>query len=366
MLASTRKRVIVVVAILVGLAAATGAVLYYRWHRPLESAKAGQAPDILTQLPADAPVIAYIDVASLRRMQASPLAAILGLAGETPNEDLDYKNFVRDTGFDYTRDLDQVAVAFWPGMSPKKPDEAADNPTLAIADGRFDHDKIRAYALRTGTTIRVGKRSLYLVPGQPPVAFEFRSPGRMALASGHNPIELLNQPSSLTREGAMRGRVDRVAGAPIFAVAETNNLPASLYQELRGAPQFQTLARSVQGLMFAGQPDGEVIHLTLDAECDSVTSAVELATVVDSLRLLGSLALADPKTRRQMTKQQLLFLTALLSQAKVTHQERWVRLALDVTPAMLGQASAQRRGRLPANASSSRVRIPSVVSALGL
>jgi hypothetical protein len=364
--ASSRKRVIVVVAVLVGLAAATVAALYYRWHRPFQSPKAGEAPDILTQLPADAPVIAYIDVAALRRMQASPLAALLGLAGETPHEDLDYENFVRDTGFDYTRDLDQVALAFWPAVPAKRSEEAGDNPALAVADGRFDHDKIKAYALRTGRTVSVAKQSLYLLPGQPAVAFEFRSPGRIALASGQDPSELLTRPISPPGEGAMRERIDRVAGAPLFAVAETNNLPASFYQELRGAPQFQTLARSVQGLMFAGQPDGDLIHLTLDAECDSVTSAVELATVVDSLRLLGSLALADPKTRRQMTKQQLAFLNALLSEAKVTHQERWVRLALDVTPGMLGQASAQRRGRLPANASSSRVRIPSGVSALGL
>jgi hypothetical protein len=363
---SARTRRTVAVAVLVCAAAAGGALLFHRWHRPLPGPKAGRAPEILTQLPADAPVIAYIDVAALRRLQDSPLAAMLGLAGQNPDEDRDYQNFVRDTGFDYTRDLDRVAVAFWPSDAPKTSARVADNPTLAVADGRFDENKIKAYALRTGTTVPVGERSVYIVPGNPTVAFEFRSPTRIALASGPDRTQMLSRPSSTERQEAIEERIDRVAGAPIFAVARTDNLPARLYQSLRGAPQFQTLARSVRGLMLAGQPDGDLIHLTLDAECDSMASAVELATVVDSLRLLGSMALADPKTRHQMTKQQLGFLTALLDQAKLTHQDRWVRLTLDVTPAMLGQANAQTRGTRPSNASSSRARIPSLVSALGL
>jgi hypothetical protein len=352
-------------AVLLCVAVAGGTVLFYRWHRPFQSATTGEAPEILTELPSDAPVIAYIDVAALRRLQDSPLAALLGLAGQNPPEDRDYQNFVRDTGFDYTRDLDQVAVAFWPSISSKGSFEAADNTALAIARGRFDENRIKSYALRTGRTVTVGKRSLYVVPGHPSVALEFRSPERIALASGSDPSELLSGPTPAVTAGVTQERVDRVAGAPIFAVARTDNFPASLYQGLGGAPQFQALARGVQDLMLAGQPDGDLIHLTLDAECDSVARAAELATVVDGLRLFGSLALADPKTRHQMTKQQVAFLAALLSQAKLTHQDRWVRLALDVTPAMLGETSAQARGDRPSKASSSRARIPSLVSTLG-
>jgi len=365
MLTASPKRVAIAVGVLVGVAAGV-ALLLYRWHRPFQSQKTGRAPEIVTQLPADAPVIAYIDVAALRRLQDSPLAAMLGLAGQNPNEDRDYQNFVRDTGFDYTRDLDQVGVAFWPSLSPPTPPQAGDNRALALAEGRFDRNKITDYALRTGTTVQVGKRSLYVVPGHPTVALEFRSPTRIALASGLDPTNLLSPPSPAARDGGIEERIDRVAGAPLFAVARTDHLPASLYQGLSGAPQFQSLARSIQGLTLAGQPDADLIHLTLDAECDSVRSAIELATVVDGLRLLGSLALVDPKTRHQMTHQQVTFLTALLNQAKLTHQDRWVRLALDVTPAMLGEANAQARGDRPSKASSSRARIPSLVSALGL
>jgi len=363
---SSKKRTTVVVTLLVSAAVAGAALLFCRWHRPFPGAKIGTAPEILTLLPGDAPVIAYIDVAALRRLQGSPLASMLGLAGQNPSEDRDYENFVRDTGFDYTRDLDQVAVAFWPSPSPKGRPEAADNRALAIADGRFDENKIKAYALGSGTAVTVGDRSLYTVPGRPAVALEFLAPMRLALASGSDPAPLLSQAGPAARNGVMEDRIHRVAGAPLFAVAKTDQLPSSLYESLRGAPQFQTIARSVRGLLLAGQPDGDLIHLTLDAECDSMTSAVELATVVDSMRLLGSIVLADPKTRRRMTQPQVAFLTALLEQGKLTHQDRWVRLTLDVTPAMLGERSAQARGDRPSNASSSRACRPSLLSALGL
>ena len=331
---SSGKRALVVIAALVCVAAAGAAVLIYRWHRPLPGASAGAAPSILSTLPPGAPAVAYIDVAALKELHDSPLAAILGLAGENPREDRDYQDFVRDTGFDYTRDLDRAAIAFWPSAM-----QGGENRTVAVADGRFDEAKIKAYALRSGAAVMAG-HSLYIVPGQPSaVDFEFLSDTRIALASGPGAEHMLETPNSTSRNAAMQEHIIRVAGAPVFAVARTDNLPPSFYDALRSAPQFENIARSVQVLTLAGQPDGDVIHVTLDAECDSMTNAIELATVVDSLRLLGSMALADPKTRKQMTKQQLAFLAALLNQAKLTQQDRIVRLTLDVTPEMLGSTS---------------------------
>src|SRR4029077_7396136 len=51
----------------------------------LPGASAGSAPDLLGQLPADAPIISYIDVAALRGLQNSPLAAVLGLTSAGPH-----------------------------------------------------------------------------------------------------------------------------------------------------------------------------------------------------------------------------------------------------------------------------------------
>ena len=339
---SATKRALIAIVVL-GCLAGAGAGLYlHRLHRPLPGLSMGIAPDILSQLPADAPGVAYIDVAALRKLQSSPLAAVLGLASGNPAEDREYEDFIRDTGFDYTRDLDRVAIAFWPASYLAPPPGADANRTVAIADGRFDQQKIKAYAFRTGKVTMHGTQSVYEVPGNPPVAFEFFSPTRIILASGRDAARLLDVSNSAPRDPAMQARITRVAAAPIFAIARTDNLPASVYANFRNSPQLGQIARSIQSLTLVGQPAGEIVLVILEGECDSTTNAVEIATFLDGFRLLGSMALMDPKTRGQMTKEQAAFLTSVLREVKVTHERRFVRLILQVTPAMLAPAAAQQ------------------------
>jgi hypothetical protein len=336
------KRALLAISALVCISAAGAGLYLYRLHRPLAGANAGSAPDLLSQLPAGAPAIAYIDVAALRRLQDSTLGAVLGLAKPGPRGDREYEDFVRDTGFDYTRDLDHVALAFWPANQPASSGGFAENRVLAIASGRFDEKKIEAYALRSGKLVTHGTQSLYEMPGNPPVSVAFLSPMRIVLASGKGVENLLPLPSSPARDPAMQERITRVAGAPIFAVARTDNLPISFYANFRNSPQLERLARSVRGLTLAGQPDGNGIKVALDAECDSMKNAIEIATLLDGFRMVGSLALADPKTRRQLTEEQAVFLSALLNRTEVTHQDHWVRLSLAITPAMLAPSNSAR------------------------
>ena len=61
----------------------------------------------LNEFPPEAPGIGYIDVESCESCKMSPLAALLGLTGNNATEDRQYQQFVRETGFDYTRDLDR-------------------------------------------------------------------------------------------------------------------------------------------------------------------------------------------------------------------------------------------------------------------
>ncbi len=161
----------------------------------------------------------------------------------------------------------------------------------------------------------------------------------MVLRNGKS-LSIPEQMPNAPEKSAMQGRIQRVAGAPIFAVARTDALPKSFYDNFKNAPQLQSLVRSVKGLTFAGQPQGDRIDVALDAECDSLAHATEIATLLDGFRMFGTIALSDPKTRRQMTKEQAALLTALASQAKVTHQDRWVRMTLGVTPEMLGPANS--------------------------
>src|SRR5277367_7195739 len=152
---STRRALIVLAVFLLLILAAVGG-FYYWQHRPLPPmvspvagvAVSGPEPGILSELPSDAPVIAYVDVAALRKLQNSPLAAVLGLTSPGPDADREYAEFVRDTGFDYTRDLDRAALAFWPASFGDPNNPFGEDRVLAIADGRFDKQKIEAYALR--------------------------------------------------------------------------------------------------------------------------------------------------------------------------------------------------------------------------
>lgn len=333
---SSTKRAWIAVAVIFGLACVCGGVYLYRERRPLPAASAGQAPDILGQLPADAPVVAYVDVAALRAQKGSALLSALGLDAPLVGADRDYEEFVRNTGFDYTKDLDRAATALWPAALGNTTNALGQNRVLAIALGRFDEQKIKGYALRTGKSAMRGTRLIYDVPGNPPVSFEFLEPTRIALASGIHTDDLLADLHSAPRDPAMQARIQRVAGAPIFAVARADHLPESFYTNFKNAPQLEGLARSVRGLTLAGQPDGENIKIVLDAECDSITSARQLATILSGFRMLGSMVLSNPKTLRQIPREQAAFLQAVIRKVNVTHQDNWVRITLDITPEMLG------------------------------
>ncbi len=343
MTGSNKKRAWFVVAAVTLAAAAAGAVYLHHLRHPLPPASAGPPPDIMSELPPGAPVVAYIDVAALRKLQDSPLAAMLGLAGTNPQEDREYQAFVRDTGFDYTRDLDVAAIAVWPASLFTPNGGIGSNQVFAVADGRFDRAKIEAYALRTGKLATRGAQSIYVVPGDPPVSFSFLSPTRIEMTTGET-LSILAPVASASENDAMHTRIKRVAGAPIFAAARTDTLPRNFYDAFKNSPQLETLARSVKGLTLAGQPQGDRVDLALDAECDSLAHAGEIATLLDTFRMFGTVALSDPKTRRQMTKEQAAFLTALASQVKVRHQDRWVRLTLAVTPKMLGLPNPTHAG----------------------
>lgn len=337
---SSTQRALIAIAVIIALGACAFGVYLYRQRRPLGAASAGSAPEVLDQLPADAPAIGYLNVAALRALQNSPLAAVLGLTSPGPQADREYAEFVRGTGFDYTRDLDRVAIAAWPQSFATSATDIAENRLLAIADGRFDERKIEAYALKTGRAFSRGSHLVYEVPGNPPLSFEFLTPTRIVLASGRNASELLITSGARARDPGMQERITRVAGAPIFAVARTDHLPPGMYSNFANSPQLERLARSIRGLSLAGQPEGDKIKTALDAECDSMTNALQLATLLDILRMASSMTLSDPKTRRQMNPEQAAFLRAVVNQLKVSHQDKWVRLTLDLTPQMLGASRA--------------------------
>lgn len=110
-----------------GLVAAAALVLFaihsYR-HRFVRN-----AGDLLGLLPGGDVTTFFADVSALRNAGMLEL-----LSGSKPTADAEYKQFVHETQFDYTKDLDAVAGT------------AANQQIFFVLRGHFDWSKLRQYA----------------------------------------------------------------------------------------------------------------------------------------------------------------------------------------------------------------------------
>ncbi len=111
-------------AALVGAACVVLALSLWRWTTAHEETVVRW----LDRLPDQDRLLVYVDVAALR---ASGLLGVL--AGSPADEEPDYRAFVRETGFDYRDDLDEL-LAVW-----------SSTETAFFARGRFDWKRIYRY-----------------------------------------------------------------------------------------------------------------------------------------------------------------------------------------------------------------------------
>ena len=344
-LTSAQRAWIAVLVFILMIAAGIGGFYYWELHRPAPGPTfapeiAGTLPDVLSVLPPDAPVVGYIDAEALRKLPNFSLSGSVGLASSGPQSKRAYDDFVRGTGFDVSRDLDHAALAYWAAGFGTPENVLGQDRFVAVADGRFDAPRIKAYILRTGKQVTLGTQSIFAAPGNPPISIEFISPTRLVLAGGRDATGLVADTvsdGSRPRDTTMQLRIQKIAGAPLFAVGKTNQLPPSFYTSFQNAPQLEQLARSVQALTLVGQPSGDVLNLGLTAECDAAKNALTISFLLEGGRMAASMAIGSPDARRQMTREQIAFLDALVNQAKITHQGKQVRISLNVTPAMIGK-----------------------------
>jgi hypothetical protein len=354
-MATSRTKVLLAAAagLLCVSAVAAGAYLFK--PKP-QSAPSAPLPELMMQLPADAPAVGYADLAAMRAINQPALAALWDSSAGNAKKDPNYEKFIRETGFDYTRDLDRVAFAFWPAppgapvataKQGQRPPVAAPipNPTpaFAIAEGRFDQDKIKAYALRSGQAVRHGSSSIYEIPGNPPTSMAFLSDSHIALASGPDAVARLLSPSAAGIAPKMLSLLDKVSGAPVFVVGQAqafaNNLASSA---AASAPQAGSLTRNIKGFTVEGRPSGDGIGLALGFQCDSAASATGTAALLNVFQAFGSTALSDPKNRGQMTKEQADAVNALLANIKIHQDADWANIQMQLTPQILAAAAQQQ------------------------
>ena len=355
----------------------TAAALYYG-HRRSNAAQGVVLPELISLAPADASYLFYADLAALR---SSPFLTHLLAPGPAAAQDREYAEFVRATGFDYARDLDRVVLALRPGLPGLG--------TVALAEGRFDREKISGYALRSGKLERQSGVKVYVVPADVPAATRAQSPVRQAPGAGLNSgrviaFAFLDPPSSSSGQAhrivladgpslgcllappkrgnalapAMRERVSRVAGSALFGVGQVGPVPEHFSFGGIRSDQLANLVRSLRWFTLAAHPEGEHLRVTVEGECDTAESARQLAGTLDGLRLLGEAALADPGTRQRLEPQTAALLATLVRMLRVSRDDQGerhsVRLTLDLTPEMLGSLAGAALPKNPAARPSAR------------
>ena len=304
-----------------------GSVLTLWVLRTHRAAAAESLPELIEFAPGNSTFIGYINFAQLRKgfliEQLAKMAAPVPL-------DPEYADFVNATGFDYSRDIDQMVIATDEGH------------TLAVADGRFDQKKIEQYALRSGRLQHDGERPIYAMKsaktGQD-ILVTFLGAYRIAIAQGGRIPEHIIGPS-VALDPAMRQRLSRVAGAPAFAGWRISD---ATMQAHGGATDLVLAAlKSLRAIDLALKPDGKLMLISAEGECEDSVQAQKLAGTLDLLRTFLPAGLVDPKMRGGLSPENAALLARLIQAAAINTDGKRVRLLLTVTPEMIGTSAPAR------------------------
>jgi hypothetical protein len=304
--------------------AAVGLFFAVQAHR---ASAASAFPDLLELAPADSTMIGYAD---LRALRESPLVQRLVAMAQPAQVDRDYADFVSATGFDYQRDLDHLLILYRPGP--------ASTNALVIVEGRFNRQKIEQYALRSGKRAEENGRAVYIVPSTTPgknIRLAFLAPDRIALSDGGD-LPALSSSSPSALDPAMRERLSRIAGAPVFAEMKASEFTSHIGSN-SGSPVavFSSPFRSLRWVSLALRPDGQEIFLSVEGECDNPESAQKVAGTLELLRGILRGALANPKARGQMPAESAAATGKLLDSMQITTEAERARILVSVTPEML-------------------------------
>src|SRR5258708_20203288 len=165
-------------------------------------------------MPTDAGAVFFVDFSELRR---APFIAQLYAWAPKAQVDLDYAQFVRETGFDYERDLDRIAIAV--------EKRGQDSTVFAVADGKFDRQKISAFTKEDGTSATAGGREIFSAPvsgAANKISFMFLRNDRIALTNDSNPSAFLTAKKRLEDVREWQVRFDRLAGSSRFPLIPQN------------------------------------------------------------------------------------------------------------------------------------------------
>jgi hypothetical protein len=308
---------------------------YWRWH----DAGSRTRDFVLSAMPPDASAVLFADLAELR---GAPFAAAFYNWIPKKQADPEYAQFLRETAFDYERDLDRVAVAV---IKTEK-----ESKVFAVAEGRFDRKKIEAYASRSGTREIRGGREILTVPlsdSARKISFAFLSKEEVALTDAPDLAVFLAPLPNSTDAREWRERFTREAGSPVFAVIRQDAAAGSaLASRTPGgfqSPQLSGLLDQLQWITLAGKPQDDALRIVAEGECTSDQTARQLADLLNGVLVLAQAGLSTPKTRQQLNPRIRDAYLELIKGADISRFDRGetksVRVVFDVTPKLLEAAT---------------------------
>jgi hypothetical protein len=317
---------IAIIAVICGLAAA-GAFAGYKIHVSKTFA-ADETSAMFTALPASAPVVVYVDAKTFRE---SSMYKKMIQDNPPPAPSGDYADFMKNTGFDFSRDLDRVAFAIESAQHGSK--------MTAVAEGRFDQAKIAAYATLKGkSTVRDGKT--YYEFDEPKdnrtVEMTFLSPNRIRISSVEISTVAKKDDKSAPNEAIPEDyttRIARVSGSPLFAIADVRSWSGQV-----NLGNYTDLIRSIKRYTLTASPDGDALHIALEAECATAEDAQQLSSTANGMKMLAPSVLSGAM-KNSPNSNSAASANKFMDSIQITADGTRVKLAFAVTSDMLSQAS---------------------------
>ena len=292
-------------------------------------------------LPGENVLLLHLDVEALRRA-----AALTSLLESQVPPDPDYAAFVRDTGFDYQRDLDQAVVCYLPDR------------VFVLARGRFHPERLRAYALAQGGACAGNRLGLpcHIAASRPGqrVSFVLLADDLLALATAPEPdavLQLAREPALSAEPLAQAARL-LSPGAPLLWLTSA---PSTLGQALPEAfsPLGRALAPAQRAYLFLSDRAGS-IQVLLHAACASPSQAEETRRLLRGLHDLFLALVQGARGSRAPTDWERILASAVVTQQGATAQITWtvdqetLRRLGSATAAAPAPAPGRKPGSSPA------------------
>jgi hypothetical protein len=323
------KKIALVATVLV---LAGSALLVRRFARSGEGSARAQ---FLRLVPVRASSVVFVDLDALR---ASPFLRKLSSFAPHPMEDAEYAQFVRDTGFDYERDLGKAFVAF--------SNQGSATEFLALGEGKFDRRRLESYLERTAPPTGQGGLKVFRLAsprGGRPLSLAFLARDRIAVGNSENLVDTLAAAARGSGRTEWQAHFDRLSGTPAFSVLRRDRaIQDALDRAAPGgfrSPALSALLSELDWISLSGKPDGERLSIVAEGESNSDRIASDLRDFLEGIRLLSQNGLNDPKLREQMNPEEREAYLELLRTAEVEKIDRGgaksVRLVLSLPPAFL-------------------------------